>query len=294
MDNLLHLPSPLIKLKSDFLEKKAINLWIKREDLIHAELSGNKWRKLEFNLQEMRKRGKKGILTFGGAYSNHIYATAAAGQLFDFPTIGIIRGEETLPLNPTISFACRAGMEVKYVDRTTYRNKEKLTEIYQTKFPDYYLLPEGGTNIFAIPGSAGTVAEIRKQLPQLPDYICLACGTGGTLAGIVSGLKGESSVLGFSVLKGDFHQRDIRQLLADANITDPQNWSINTDYHFGGYARRTSELKKFIDSFKLNYGVPLEWIYTGKLVYGIFDLMEKGFFPKGSRIVIIHTGGIRE
>lgn len=292
MSDFLNLPSPLVPLKSDFLLKKEVNLWIKREDLIHPHLSGNKWRKLEFNLREMKRLKKKGVLTFGGAYSNHIYATAAAGQLFDFPTIGIIRGERTLPLNPTLSFAMQAGMKLNYVDRTTYRDKEKLNKIYQAQYPDYYFLPEGGTNIHAIPGCARTVTELREQLPQLPDYICLACGTGGTLAGIVTGLNGESKVLGFSVLKGDFHQQDIRQLFLDANISDPKNWSINTDYHFGGYARRSSELDKFIDAFKTDYDIPLEWIYTGKLVYGIFDLIEKGFFPKGSKVVVIHTGGV--
>ncbi len=292
MSDFLNLPSPLVVLKSDFLEKKGINLWIKREDLIHPHLAGNKWRKLEFNIQEMRKTQKKGIITFGGAYSNHIYATAAAGQLFDFPTIGIIRGEVTLPLNSRLSFATEAGMKIEYVDRTTYRDKEKLASIYQTRFPEYYFLPEGGTNMHAIPGCARTVAEIKEQLSLMPDYICLACGTGGTLAGIISGLNGESRGLGFSVLKGDFHQRDIRQLLSDAEITDPKNWSINTDYHFGGYARRSVELDQFIIAFKKNYGIPLEWIYTGKLLYGIFDLIEKGFFPNGSRIVVIHTGGL--
>lgn len=293
MNNLLDLPSPLIHLTSEFLREKAVDLWIKREDLIHPHLSGNKWRKLEFNLEERKKQQKKGILTFGGAYSNHVYATAAAGQLFDFPTIGVIRGEATLPLNPTLSFASKAGMKLDYVDRTTYRDKEKLKSMYQAQYPDYYLLPEGGTNIYAIPGCARTVEELSNQLDQLPDYICLACGTGGTLAGIVSGLMGESKVLGFSALKGDFHQQDIQQLLAEANIKDPKNWSINTDYHFGGYARRTPALDAFITAFNTNYGIPLEWIYTGKLMYGIFDLIEKGFFPKGSKIVVIHTGGIR-
>ncbi len=294
MKNILNLPSPLIKLSADFLNKKEVDLWIKREDLIHPYLSGNKWRKLEFNLQEMSRQEKKGILTFGGAYSNHIYATAAAGKLFNFSTIGIIRGEETLPLNPTLSFARQAGMRLEYLDRTTYRDKEKSTEIYQTRYPGYYLLPEGGTNIHAIPGSARTVSEIREQLPQIPDYICLACGTGGTLAGIVSGLDGASRVLGFSVLKGNFHQRDIQKLLLEANIKNPQNWSINTDYHFGGYARRTSELDLFIRDFKKKYGIPLEWIYTGKMMYGVFDLIKKDFFQKGSKIVVIHTGGIFE
>ncbi len=293
MNNLLQLPSPLVQLNSEFLREKAVDLWIKREDLIHPHLSGNKWRKLEFNLEERKKQRKTGILTFGGAYSNHIYATAAAGQLFDFSTIGVIRGEATLPLNPTLSFATNAGMKLDYVDRTTYRDKEKLKSIYQTQYPDYYFLPEGGTNIYAIPGCARTVEELRGQLLQLPDYICLACGTGGTLAGIVSGLMGESKVLGFSALKGNFHQQDIQQLLAEANIKDPKNWSINTDYHFGGYARRTPALDAFITDFNDNYGIPLEWIYTGKLMYGIFDLIEKDFFPKGSKIVVIHTGGIR-
>ncbi len=293
MKNILNLPSPLVALQSHFLNKKAVNVWIKREDLIHPQLSGNKWRKLEFNLKEMRRQGKRGILTFGGAYSNHIYATAAAGRLFDFSTIGIIRGEAILPLNPTLSFAREAGMQLEYLDRTTYRDKAKAHKIYQARYPNYCILPEGGTNTHAIPGSARTAAEIREQLSRLPDFICLACGTGGTLAGIVAGLDGESEVLGFSVLKGDFHQRDIQQLLLEANIKDPKNWSVKTDYHFGGYARRTPELDKFIADFKRDYGIPLEWIYTGKLMYGIFDLIEKDYFPKGSSIVVIHTGGIR-
>ena len=293
MSNYLNLPSPLTALNAVFLEKREIKLWIKREDLIHPHLSGNKWRKLEFNLEEMRKQQKSGILTFGGAYSNHIYATAAAGNLFNFPTIGIIRGEVTLPLNETLSFAKEAGMQLEYVDRTTYRDKEKLSEIYHHKYPNYYLLPEGGTNIHSISGSARTVTEIRDQLPRLPDYICLACGTGGTLAGIVKGLEGNSQAIGFSVLKGDFHRRDVQQLLIKAKIQDPNNWSINLDYHFGGYARKSEQLNQFITSFKKRFNIPLEWIYTGKMMYGVFDLIEKGFFPKGSRIVVIHTGGVR-
>ena len=293
MNNILHLPSPLTVLHSDFLQKNGIALWIKREDLIHPHLSGNKWRKLEFNLEEMRKQQKRGVLTFGGAYSNHIYATAAAGKLFDFPTIGIIRGEATPPLNPTLAFAKKSGMQLEYVNRTTYRDKDKLSKIYQQKHPDFYLLPEGGTNIHAIPGTARTVKEMRHQLPQLPDYICLACGTGGTLAGLVTGLKGDSQVIGFSVLKGDFHRKDIQQLLNKAKIKDPNNWSINLDYHFGGYARRSQILDEFISDFKTEYDIPLEWIYTGKMMYGVFDLIKKGFFPIGSRIVVIHTGGIR-
>jgi len=293
VSNYLNLPSPLTALNAVFLEKREIKLWIKREDLIHPHLSGNKWRKLEFNLEEMRKQQKRGILTFGGAYSNHIYATAAAGNLFDFPTIGIIRGEVTLPLNGTLSFAKESGMQLEYIDRTTYRDKEKLSEIYQYKYPDYYLLPEGGTNIHAIPGSARTVTEIRDQLPRFPDYICLACGTGGTLAGIVKGLEGNSQALGFSVLKGEFHRRDVQELLIKAKIKDPDNWSINLNYHFGGYARKSEKLNQFITSFKTKFNIPLEWIYTGKMMYGVFDLIEKGFFPKGSRIVVIHTGGVR-
>lgn len=289
----LDLPSPIVRLDMPFILERGVELWIKREDLIHPELSGNKWRKLEYNLLEMKKQGKTGLLTFGGAYSNHIYATAAAGHYLDFPTIGIIRGEAHTPLNPTLAYATNAGMQLHYVSRAAYRNRQQLMETYQQKFPAYYLLPEGGTNRHALPGCAAIIKELEQQFPKLPDYICLSCGTGGTLTGLLTGLQGRSEVLGFSALKGDFHVAAIRQLLNIAGQPIFKNWSVNTTYHFGGYAKAKPELTGFINKIRNTHQLPLERIYTGKMLYGVLDLIKKGYFKKGSKILAIHTGGMQ-
>jgi len=293
VENILHLPSPISRILAPIATEMGVELWIKREDQIHPDLSGNKWRKLEHNLIQMKKEAKTGLLTFGGAYSNHIYATAAAGHYFNFPTIGIIRGEAHTPLNPTLTYATKMGMQLHYVSRSDYRNKAQLSKQFTTKYPNYYLLPEGGTNIHALPGCAAIIPELEQQFPQLPDYICLSCGTGGTLAGLLTGLQGRSHVLGFSALKGDFHTTDIKNLLTSANHPIYTNWSIHTDYHFGGYAKTTPELTKFIQKIKEKYQIPLERIYTAKLLYGVLDLIKKDYFKKGSKILVLHTGGLQ-
>jgi len=289
----LDLPSPIARISSPLATRKGVELWIKREDLIHPQLSGNKWRKLEHNLLEMKRQGKKGLLTFGGAYSNHIYATAAAGHYLSFPTIGIIRGEAHTPLNPTLTYATEAGMQLHYVSRTAYRDPAQLAKDFTTKFPDYYLLPEGGTNIHALPGCAAIINEVEQQFPEIPDYICLSCGTGGTLAGLITGLQGRSQLLGFSALKGDFHTTAIRHLLAAAHQPDYANWTIRTDYHFGGYAKTKPMLTDFIQKIKKEHQIPLERIYTAKMLYGVLELIKKGYFKEESRILVIHTGGMQ-
>ena len=255
-------------------------------------MSGNKWHKLKYNLQEARKLGKDTLLTFGGAYSNHIYAVAAAGKLFNFKTIGIIRGEEHLPLNPTLSFAKEKGMELHYLDRTSYRKKSSLEIInkLQEKFGDFYLLPEGGTNELAVRGCSEIINQIEIEF----DYICCPCGTGGTLAGLISGLNGNKIALGFAVLKGaSFLKENVRSLLQNSNRSPLQNWDINLDYHFGGYARANSVLMGFVNQFTSLTNIPIEPIYTGKMLYGIYDLVSKGYFKEGSCIIAIHTGGLQ-
>lgn len=292
-DAYLKIPSPMVKLSGDLWYEKGIELWMKREDLIHPQISGNKWRKLEFNIEQMRKEGKSGILTFGGAYSNHIYATAAAGQLMDFKTIGVIRGEETLPLNETLAFVKSAGMTLEYVSRSRYREKASLMAEYGEKYPDFYLLPEGGSNSYALPGCAKVMDEIKTELGFSPDYVCLACGTGGTMAGLISAGVMETTVLGFAVLKGSFHGAEIKKLLAFNEKEGEPEWEVFNHYHFGGYAKSKPELLEFIQDFYTQHQIQLECIYTGKMMYGVMDLIEKDFFPKGSRIVVIHTGGVR-
>jgi 1-aminocyclopropane-1-carboxylate deaminase/D-cysteine desulfhydrase-like pyridoxal-dependent ACC family enzyme len=255
---------------------------------------------------EARQQQKNTLLTFGGAYSNHIYATAAAGKLFDFKTVGIIRGEETLPLNPILSFAKENNMELYYVSREIYKktreltidnysNIEQITQIFP--FIDSnktYYIPEGGSNSLAIKGCL----EISQNLDNQYDVICCACGTGSTLAGIVVGCPSPNiQKIGFAVLKGgDFLRQNVENLIADylPNSTQENRFSLQTAYHFGGYAKTKTELLNFISKFHENYTIPIEPVYTGKMFYGLFDLISKGYFKPNTKILAIHTGGVYE
>ena len=272
-----------------------MNLFIKREDLVDAELGGNKWRKMKYNLEAAAEQQHDTLLTFGGAYSNHIYATAAAAKRLGFHSIGIIRGEAHEPINPTLGFARDCGMQLEYIDRASYRQKKQPEFIatLEKKFGRFYLLPEGGSNTLALKGCAEITNEINKESDQPFDFICSACGTGATLAGIISGLAPSQKALGFAVLKGgDFLVNDIKYFLGQAGTISTQ-WSINADYHFGGYAKTTEALWGFIEQFKQDFDIPLDGVYTGKMFYGLFDLIKLGYFPRGSRIVAIHTGGLQ-
>ena len=268
-------------------EKLGVELYIKREDKIHAFVSGNKYRKLKYNLLEADKMGFKTLLTFGGAYSNHIAAVASVGDVLGFKTIGVIRGDElenAVNSNPTLSFAQDCGMQFKFVSRESYRIKTTNTFIEKLKaeFGDFYLVPEGGTNDLAIKGCE----EILTDADEIFDYVCCAVGTGGTIAGLINCSKPGQQVLGFTALKGDFLQQDI------SKFATKNNWKLITDYHFGGYAKINDELVTFINQFKNKQNIPLDPVYTGKMIYGIFDLIEKGYFPKGTKILAIHTGGL--
>jgi len=273
------------------LQERGISLFVKREDLIHPYLSGNKWHKLKYNLEAAKRQNEKTLITFGGAYSNHIYAVAAAGKIFNFSTIGIIRGEEHLPLNPTLSFAAASGMKLYYVDRKTYRNKNSREFIQKLndKFGDFYLLPEGGTNELAVKGCS----EIFSGLNAF-DYYCSSCSTGGTIAGIINGLEGKKYALGFAVLKGaSFLKNDVKRFIQNNNGNEFSNWDINLDYHFGGYAKLNKQLLKFVFDFTTKTNIPIEPIYTGKMFLGIYDLISKGYFKEGSKIVALHSGGLQ-
>lgn len=286
--------SLISEVKNVFLTQKSIRLFIKRDDLLHIHISGNKWRKLKYNLIEAKRLGKTTLLTFGGAFSNHISAVAAAGEKFGFKTIGIIRGEKILPLNPTLTFAQKSGMELHFVSRTDYRNKNALEFQNQLKsqFGEFYLIPEGGTNCFALKGCAEIILEVNKQNIN-PDYYCVACGTGGTVSGLISGLKNEKKVIGFSALKGDFLKKEVASLLLKCDGETYLNWEISTEYHFGGYAKWKPDLIDFINDFYEKTNIPLDPIYTGKMLFGIYDLIQKDYFEKGSTILAIHTGGLQ-
>ena len=284
--------SPLQKIEDELLRQKEITLYVKRDDLIHPHIQGNKWRKLKYNLYEARMNKQNTLLTFGGAYSNHIYATAAAAKLFHFNAIGIIRGEEPQVKSATLQFAAEQGMDLHYMDREMYRQKDDPINIesLRVQIGDFYYLPEGGTNMLALDG----VSEIVEEIETPFDYLCVPCGTGGTLAGLVAGLKGEKQVLGFSSLKGnDTLTPVIKKLVTDYTGQNFSNFSINFDYHFGGYAKVKPELIEFIKQFKSKFDIQLEPVYTGKMFFGLFDLIQKDYFPKGSVVVALHTGGLQ-
>ena len=267
---------------------KSISLVIKREDLIHPFVSGNKFRKLKYNLLQAKAENQSTLLTFGGAYSNHIAAVAYAGKENGFQTIGIIRGDELgdkIESNPTLKFAQECGMQFEFVYRETYRLKTEATflEQLQQQYGAFYLIPEGGTNTFAIQGCE----EILTPDDASFDYVACAIGTGGTISGIINSVLPHQKVLGFPALKGNFLQDEIR------NFVRQDNWKLITDYHFGGYGKVTNDLIDWINQFYDQTQIPLDPVYTGKMVFGIVDLIAKNYFPENAKILLIHTGGLQ-
>ena len=275
----------LQKIADSFIEKHGVNLFVLRLDLIHPTISGNKWYKLKYNLEEAKKQKKETLLTFGGAFSNHIAATAAAGKEFGFKTIGIIRGDElNEDENKILRFAKECGMELNFVSREDYKEK-KIPNSLTHQLSSIYILPEGGTNKLAVKGCAEIISHINIPF----DFVCSPVGTGGTIAGIISSLKENQKAIGFSVLKGaSFLKEEIEKLIPKKN-----NWELNFDYHFGGYAKHTTEFLKFISNYEKQNGIPLEHVYTGKMMFGIYDLIKKNYFPKNSTAIAIHTGGLQ-
>lgn len=268
--------------------KNDIEIHIKREDLLHEFVSGNKFRKLKYNLLKAKEENHKTILTFGGAFSNHISAVSYAARTMEFRSIGIIRGEELLgkiQQNPTLKFAQQNGMKFEFVSREDYRKKdsEAFIERLKQKFGDFYLLPEGGTNDLAVKGCE----EILTEQDNIFDYLCCPVGTGGTISGLINSSKPHQTVLGFPALKGDFLEDEIRK------FAKKDNWKLIKDYHFGGYAKINEGLIAFINEFKKQTNVPLDPVYTAKMCYGIYDLIRKNYFKKGTKILLIHTGGLQ-
>ncbi len=273
-------------------EVTGIELWLKREDEIHPVISGNKFRKLKYNLLQAQKEGKTKLLTFGGAFSNHIAATAEAARICGLECVGIIRGDELaerfpeiLKENSTLAHAQQNGMQLHFETRENYRKKNspEQLKLYEEKFGDFYLIPEGGTNDLAIKGCQ----EILSDGTENFDVICVSVGTGGTMAGLVEASKSHQHVIGFSALNSDYLTSEIRQM------TSKENWNICYDFHFGGYAKVTDELVDFINDFGKKYSIALDPVYTGKMMYGISELIKNDFFPKNTRILAVHTGGLQ-
>ena len=265
-----------------------IRLDIRREDLIHPTISGNKFRKLKYNLQEAKNIGVTSVLTFGGAYSNHILATAYAGKVFGLDTIGVIRGQELetkLKANPTLSLAKRMGMRLHFISRAEYSQKDSIEflERLKERYNAPYVIPEGGTNILAVRGCE----EILETADKNYNYICCSVGTGGTIAGLINSAQPQQTVLGFSSLKGQGLREDISKFVTS------KNWDLNFDYHFGGYAKINEDLIAFINAFKSEFKIPLDPVYTGKMMFGIMDLITRNYFPDNAKILAIHTGGLQ-
>ena len=280
------------QLNDCLLRKKDITLVVKREDVLHEHVSGNKFRKLYYNVITAQDKGYDTLLTFGGAYSNHIAATAAAGNELGIKTIGVIRGDElgenlerTLSENPTLRFAVSQGMQLHFVSRKAYREKTKpefITNLFQL-FGNFYLVPEGGTNELAVKGTEEILTPEDKEF----DYICSAVGTGGTIAGLINSARPHQKVLGFPALKEQFLHQNI------AKYVNSDNWELIRDYNFGGFAKIDKKLVDFINMANSLHNLPLDPVYTGKMLYGIIDLIKKDYFPKGSKILAIHTGGLQ-
>ena len=275
------------KIESDLFGND-VEVYIKREDLLHEFVSGNKIRKLKYNLLKAKEENHDTILTFGGAFSNHISAVSYACKDLGFNSVGVIRGEELsdkIHENPTLTFAGKNGMKFEFISREDYRKKdsEEFIENLKQKFGKFYLVPEGGTNDLAVKGCE----EILTEQDNIFDYLCSAVGTGGTISGVINSSKPHQKVLGFPALKGDFLEDEIRK------FTKKDNWKLIKDYHFGGYAKINRELISFINEFKRQTNIPLDPVYTAKMCYGISDLIRNNYFEKGTKILLIHTGGLQ-
>lgn len=274
------------------LRRREIKVFIKRDDLLHHAMSGNKWRKLKYNLIEAKRAGHSQIITFGGAYSNHIYAVASAGKELGFETIGIIRGEEYSPLNPTLRFALNHGMKLFYLPRSIYRsrNESEFQQSILEKYGPGYLVPEGGTNCLALRGVGEIISEINIEY----DYICSAVGSGGTAAGIITHLPNDKQFLGFPVFKNSFYMDEIvYELINECHHEGKYNWQLNHEYHFGGFAKINEELVSFIDYFEMENGIPLDPIYTSKMLCGLDKQIAENYFEPGTKIIALHTGGLQ-
>ncbi|MFK4143867.1 1-aminocyclopropane-1-carboxylate deaminase/D-cysteine desulfhydrase [Streptomyces sp. NPDC004065] len=283
------LPSPLQEAEDDRFARRGLRLLLKRDDLIHPELVGNKWRKLAPNLPAAAGRT---IVTFGGAYSNHLRATAAAGRLLGLPTVGVVRGQELAgrPLNPSLARCAADGMRLHFADRPSYRRKEEpetLAALLRAAgVRDAHVVPEGGSNVLAVRGCR----DLGRELGEHAGVVALACGTGGTLAGLAAGLPPGRRALGIPVLKGGFLAGRVQALQEEAFGARRGTWWLDERFHFGGYARTTAELHDFAEDFTARHGLPVERVYVAKMLYALVALAGEGAFPRGTTIAAVITG----
>lgn len=282
--------SKIQKLEDALFDHKKVEVFMLRDDLLHPGISGNKWRKLKYNLLNLSKEGLNRVVTVGGPYSNHIAAMAEAGKVFGFETIGLIRGYESYRSNPTLSRAEDLGMEIRFLSKKNYdKIGDDFLNRLRAEIGAFGFVPMGGGNQLGMKGCM----EIVQEITETTTHITVGCGTGSTMAGIVSGTKENQMVIGFPAMKGgDFMQRDIENYLAKSGM-DKSNFEMNTRFHFGGFAKVNMELADFIKEFHLKQGFILDGIYTGKMMFGLYKMISQDYFPKGSVITAIHTGGVQ-
>lgn len=287
----LHLPSPIQEIQDELFTAKDIRVFIKRDDLIHPFVSGNKWRKLKYILLDAQSENKNHLVTFGGAWSNHLLATAWAGKAFGFKVSAFVRGEEVLPLNPILQSCQEQGMQFIFVDRTAYRNKKNLFHCFFKDDTNAYFIDEGGASPLAMQGIAEMVDEILSEQEHTFDSIFLACGTGTTLCGIALAIKNKKNVTfieGISVLKGI----DFKNNVTTYPISLLSNWKVHQEFHLNGYAKVNPIFLSWLKDFQIKHNILLDPVYTGKMMYAVFQLAEQNYFKPGSKILTIHTGGI--
>jgi 1-aminocyclopropane-1-carboxylate deaminase len=280
--------SDLTYIDDPFLKDHQVSLWIKRDDLLHPIISGNKWRKLKYNLDAGLSLGAHTFISMGGAYSNHLHALAYLGKVLDLKTIGYVRGKCPAILTPSLQDMQNWGMELRFISRSEYRHYRNYKN--NLDFPhlktDEFWIPEGGANVLALKG----VAEVVNEIDISYDTLCIACGTGTTLAGLINSVSEEKTLMGFAAFKNaNFLESDVQSV-----VTNHQNnWKIVHDYHFGGFAKINSKLNEFMAEFEHRNAVELEPVYTGKMLFGLYDLIGKGYFKPGQCIIALHTGGLQ-
>jgi len=290
----LWLPSPIQKIS--FENNNTLDIYVKRDDLIHHDISGNKFRKLKYNLKYAFENDHEELIAFGGSFSNLLYTLSVISREMKIPTTFYIRGDGYDPDNPTLKFIKQNGVKMIFMSRTAFKSirSKKYLDSLQSQFPKSYIIPEGGSNNLAIPGSGEIVDEIISQLGIEPDYLLMDLGTGGTFAGVLNNLPDKTKLIGIAAIKGvDWNNTLLEIFNGDTEFLNKKNWEINEDYHFGGFAKYDDKLIDFINNYKSKYGIPLDPIYTGKLVFALHDLLKKGFFDSNSKIVWVHGGGLQ-
>lgn len=291
-------PPRLQRLTAPYLDERDIRLSVLRLDTINPLVFGNKWFKLKLNLQASQEQGFARLLSFGGAYSNHLMAVAAAGEHYGMETIGVVRGELARPLNPVLQFASDRGMKLQGISRSQYRQKDStaFADALRSQWGECFIIPEGGSNALGVKGCREIASLVRWESDTRRRLLAMACGTGATMAGVIQGFAANAAmgleILGVSVLKAPgYMSRNVSQWLDPRSTSSEPAWRIDDDSHFGGYARSNPVLERFMSEFSGLHAIPLEHVYTGKLFWRLDQDISSGRIAPGTEVIALHTGG---